>query len=63
MTQGKVYSQDPEEMIRNIRRRRSNKTFVSDVSMGGTDSPNFLSMGAIEPMISIPRNENRKKGK
>lgn len=62
MNQGKVFSQDPEEMIRNIRRRRSNKTFVSDASMGGTDSPNFLSMGAIEPMITLPTKENRAKG-
>lgn len=61
MNQGKVFSQDPEEMIRNIRRRRSNKTFVSDASMGGTDSPNFLSMGAIEP-ITLPTKENRAKG-
>lgn len=59
----KVFSQDPEEMIRNIRRRRSNKSYLSEVSMGGTDSPNFASMGLIEPRLNIPKLEDRMMGK
>ena len=60
---GKVFSQDPEEMIRNIRRRRSNKSYISEVSMGGTESPNFASMGLIEPRLNIPKLEDRMNGK
>lgn len=41
-------SQDPDELIRSIRRKRSNRSYLTELSLDGTDSPNNASMGIIE---------------
>ena len=68
-TFGGFNSQDPDELIRSVRRKRSNKSYyLTDLSIDGTDSPNFASMGVIEnrandsnmSSVSKSRYENQK---